>query len=165
MSRVWKVRSPAFGCIRESRFGDWPHIYRIGRDCNRWPREALDDDQEATRAIKRSTSVSFLVIGGSDALYGYLAWGLLCRGTRAEVISLVIDPKYRRLGLGTRLMWRLGSQSQSRGFRRVMVTVDDHDDPTISFFLSVGMRAIGVRRGWFGEHDGYRFAISLEGGS
>lgn len=162
MSRAWKIRPHTTDIIRESEYGDWKDIHRIARVSDQWPRGNDDDDPVSVRLISKLSVVETLVSASSYGPRGYLAWGLARRGGRAEVVSIAIDPAYRRLGIGTRLLWRLGSLSRVRGFRRVMATVRERDDRSIAFFRSVGMHAIGVRRSWFGDDDGYRFEISLE---
>lgn len=105
-----------------------------------------------------------VVVETGGFVRGYLYWGILKSGN-AELISLAIDPEYRRMGLATRLLWRVGSLSKARGFKRVLATVDEHNDVAIAFLRFMGMRGICVKNGWFGDHDGYRFAITLEGNS
>lgn len=121
-------------------------------------------DPSVMRAVQKIGTHDCILVEVAGYVRGYLCWGIP-RPDNAELISLAIDPEYRRMGLATRLLWRVGSLSKARGFRRVLVTVDEHNDDAIAFLRFMGMRGICVKRGWFGDHDGYRFGISLEGNS
>lgn len=164
MSRIWNM-SRKSGFVRAVEQGDWEDIYRIGSSANQWPRHAGDGDAIATRCLSNEGGIRFEIFEAFGCVHGYAAWSVLGRGSRAELVSLAVDPDSRNMGYGTQLFCHVLWESSSVGCGRLMTTVAEDDDVAIGFLGSVGMMANGVRPGHVsgteGIRDGYRFEIEI----
>jgi GNAT superfamily N-acetyltransferase len=90
----------------------------------------------------------------------YETAAVLCLQTRGpsviEIVSLVVAPRFRRRGFGSRLLAAVRDTAASDRMR-VLAVVPDDDIGTHKFFARNQFRAVEVCRGHFKDRDGYVF--------
>lgn len=64
-------------------------------------------------------------------------------GRSVELISMWVDPAYRGLGIGRKLVERVVDWARERGARLVSLWVTESNHPAISLYLACGFRATG----------------------
>lgn len=64
-------------------------------------------------------------------------------GARGEVRSLYLDPEFKRMGLGRRLMGGLAEQIGAWGYGGAALGVVVGNDPALAFYDALGGRAAG----------------------
>jgi ribosomal-protein-alanine N-acetyltransferase len=82
----------------------------------------------------------FLVAKRRGQIVGYIA-SLLEEG-EAEIVSLAVDPKHRRLGIGRSLMMHTLAKLQASGARRVSLTVRPANRAATRLYSTLGFRAV-----------------------
>lgn len=82
-----------------------------------------------------------------------------------ELLLFAVRPKYRRRGLGRRLLDAMFSQARRHGSKRMLLEMRE-GNPAGLLYVSCGFEAIGQRRDYYRTPDGNRlngitFALEL----
>jgi ribosomal-protein-alanine N-acetyltransferase len=103
---------------------------------------------DVARLLAASTTLALTAHGkGIDAPIGLLL--LQCVEDEAEVLSLAVDPSWRRSGLGTMLLARCLDRLRSRQVTRLLLEVADDNPSALALYLRSGFREIHRRRGYY----------------
>lgn len=70
-----------------------------------------------------------------------------------ELLLIAVDPEYRRLGLGSRLLEHLLANAQERGTARLFLEMRA-DNPAEHFYRRYGFEQVGLRRNYYRGADG-----------
>lgn len=108
--------------------------------------EGRHHPQQALAARTGYVAVAEKVVIGYIA--GHETRRLNCEG---EVQYLYVKPEYRRQGVGTQLLVRLGQWFQVRGATKVCVNVNADSPPAAPFYLACGARPINEH--WYAWPD------------
>lgn len=100
--------------------------------------------RRAGRLGNGNAAAMFLAFDGETACG--IAGSLVDEGNaqRAHVISMWVDPEYRRAGVGRALIDAVVGWNQSIGVRETMLMVTSVNTNAISFYERIGFRMTGV---------------------
>ena len=90
----------------------------------------------------------FLVVTCSNRVVGYVVGALNSDGS-GHVISLAVDPKYRRRGLGALLLRSLERKFKESGIFRVFLEVSEWNKVAINLYKKLGYKVIGIRSHYY----------------
>ncbi len=120
--------------IRMATEADAPAILDLWLTSNA-PRSTTDDRQSLARAISMQT---VLVADDEDTVVASLIAAF--DGWRGNMYRLVVDPAYRRRGLGLALVQAGERRLEALGCRRITALVLRSDPPAIGFWINAGYR-------------------------
>ena len=72
-----------------------------------------------------------------------------------ELLLFAVDPKYRRRGLGAKLLARFAESAQARGARRLLLEMRQ-DNPAEHLYRQSGFIQVGCRTGYYRTPSGAR---------
>jgi len=82
----------------------------------------------------------------------------------AHIITLDVDAKHRRLGLGTTLLETQEANLASRGVRSILLETATDNEPAVAFWKSRGYRIEAtLKRYYLGRMDAYEMRKILPG--
>lgn len=85
---------------------------------------------------------------------GVVGWGgLMLVGDEAHVTNLLVDPEWRRRGIGLELMLALIEAAVSEGARHLTLEVRSKNEEARRLYARLGLAPVGVRRGYYGDDD------------
>jgi len=90
----------------------------------------------------------FLVVTCSNRVVGYVVGALNSDGS-GHVISLAVDPKYRRRGLGALLLRSLERKFKESGIFRVFLEVSEWNKVAINLYKKLSYKVIGIRSHYY----------------
>ena len=113
----------------------------------------------------QQTDVTALVIEGERK--GDIIGGLIVRAERstgqAAIVSLMIEPDYRRLGLGKRLLEWAEGYARKSGWKAVVVPLERGNEAAAAFLSARGFGDTGQGQPWFASSEvGTLWRLSLE---
>jgi len=82
----------------------------------------------------------FLVAKSHGSVVGYVASFL--QGSDAEIVSIAVDPRRRRRGIGRALMMHTLAKLKAHGIRYVDLTVRPANRPAIRLYSALGFRPV-----------------------
>jgi ribosomal protein S18 acetylase RimI-like enzyme len=114
-------------------------------------KESELSDAEWIKRTERWTSEDAILYLAMDDADGRRACGVVAcyaeegaGGPRGHVISMWVDPRYRRAGVGKLLIDALRSWSQSRGLRELKLMVTSANQGAIEFYRRIGFQMTGA---------------------
>jgi len=103
-----------------------------------------------------------VAIGEDGGLAGY--GGLMLVGEDAHVLTIAVDPRRRRRGLGTRLLSRLVDEAIAAGARHLTLEVRVSNDAARALYGKFGFEPVGVRRRYYRDEDALvMWAVDVDG--
>ncbi|HJS71631.1 MAG TPA: ribosomal protein S18-alanine N-acetyltransferase [Acidimicrobiia bacterium] len=85
---------------------------------------------------------------------GVVGWGgLMLVGDEAHVTNLLVDPEWRRRGIGLELMLALIEAAVSEGARHLTLEVRSKNEEARRLYARLGLAPVGVRREYYGDDD------------
>lgn len=69
----------------------------------------------------------------------------------SHVLNFAIDPKYRRRGLGSKLLTNALSVLRERGIKRVFLEVREGNVPAINLYSKLGFSVCGRRKRYYSD--------------
>ena len=107
---------------------------------------------------------SLLLLTGTELPIGYVLWR--AAGGEAEILSLAVDPRYRRLGHGRRLVDACLADAARTGARCVFLEVGERNRAARHVYEHAGFREVGRRPGYYrgsrGPEDALTYRRELE---
>jgi ribosomal-protein-alanine N-acetyltransferase len=111
------------------------------------------------RELYRDCAGLFFVAIRSRRIVGYMV--TCVEKAEAEIVSIGVDPKSQKMGIGTRLMERTLAALEERGIRRVELAVRTTNKDGARFYRRFGFRSAGrIRRYYEDGCDAYRMKRS-----
>lgn len=103
-----------------------------------------------------------LLVAESDISSGepvqIAAGGLICgygvlfmAADQADVSNIAVDPAWRGLGIGDRLMEEMLTRARMAGVREVFLEVRQSNEPAIGLYEKYGFYQVSVRKGYYEE--------------
>lgn len=147
--------------IRHYRAADLPQLLEIEKECFRSPWSELEFKQ---LLIQRNGFIRVVQI--NQKIVAYVVYRIF--KTRVEIDSVAVAARYRRLGIGTRLIREIEAKHRSR--RDVCeCIVSEWNLEAHKFLAAVGFRAIAVASEYFVAEqagspyeDGYLFELNMD---
>lgn len=102
----------------------------------------------------------FIVAELSSKIIGYII--AYISGGLGDFDSMTVDPRYRRLGLGKRLVHFMMDNFRQQGIREASLEVRTTNISAISFYHGLGFRITKVIKGFYrGGGDAYQMRRSI----
>jgi ribosomal-protein-alanine N-acetyltransferase len=98
----------------------------------------------------------FLVAEIGSSIVGYVV--ATVRGSHGHIISIAVEPKRRRMGIGSKLMKCAIEELRRRGASIVRLEVKK-GSPAVNFYLSAGFRQSGILHSYYDDGSD---ALSME---
>jgi [ribosomal protein S18]-alanine N-acetyltransferase len=95
---------------------------------------------EAFFELHQTCPECFLVAKSNGSVVGYI--GSLLQGSDAEIVSIAVDPRHRRQGIGRALMMHTFAKLKGLGIQRVTLTVRPRNRPAIRLYSALGFRSV-----------------------
>lgn len=100
-----------------------------------------------------------IVLDRDDAIAGY---GILSVAAgEAHILNLCVDPDFRRLGYGDRLLDEILSRARAAGVREIFLEVRPSNLPALSLYRKKGFRQVANRRAYYQARHGREDAAVL----
>ncbi len=79
--------------------------------------------------------------------------GMMLVADEAHVTNLLVDPAWRRRGIGFDLMRSLIEAAVEAGARHLTLEVRSRNEAARALYARVGLAPVGVRQGYYGDDD------------
>ena len=79
--------------------------------------------------------------------------GAMLVADEAHVTNLLVDPAWRRRGIGFALMRSLIEAAVETGARHLTLEVRSRNEAARALYARVGLAPVGVRQGYYGDDD------------
>ena len=97
--------------------------------------------------LENPTAFALLATQGAPAGF-VLAWAV---AGEAEILTLAVDPRKRRKGVGTALVAAAAGVAAARGAESIHLEVNEHNAAARAMYEKLGFGEIGRRRGYYGD--------------
>lgn len=149
--------------IRHYRAADLSKLLEIENECFRDP---WSEEEFKRLLLQRNGFIRVVERSLGREIIGFIAYRIF--KTRVEIDSVAVAAKYRRLGIGTRLIRELEAKHHSR--RDVCeCLVSEWNLEAHQFLAAVGFRGVSVARECFVSsraevqfEDGYLFELNMD---
>jgi len=74
----------------------------------------------------------------------------------AEILTIGVDPRYARSGLGWRLMRAALREARDKAADSMFLEVDETNAPAVCLYRKLGFAKVGERRAYYQNADGVR---------
>jgi ribosomal-protein-alanine N-acetyltransferase len=91
------------------------------------------------------------VAADEDGVVGF--GGVMLVDDEAHVTNLLVDPEWRRRGIGLALMLALIDAAVEEGARHITLEVRSENEPARSLYARLGLAPVGVRKDYYGDDD------------
>lgn len=133
--------------IRLCKKEDIPHIMKLGKDVfckeNWYKKSVLESvfrkNPKTCWVLEIGRKIEGVRFVFDDS--GGRAWGWL----------IILDPKFRRMGLGSKLFFYTAKKLKKMGFRKVYADCSVKNHVSVNWHFKVGYRIAGVFRDWYGK--------------
>jgi ribosomal-protein-alanine N-acetyltransferase len=103
-----------------------------------------------------------VAIGDDGVLAGY--GGVMVVGEDAHLLTIAVDPRLRRRGLGSRLLVRLVDEALAAGARHLTLEVRVSNEAARALYRKFGFEPVGVRRRYYRDEDALiMWAVDVDG--
>ncbi len=123
---------------------------------------------QAARFAHAWSDGEFHALLSQETVFGFMARqiGLLSRNTpagfvlsravagEAEILTIAVDARFGRCGLGWRLMQAAMREARSRGSEEMFLEVDEANVAAVGLYTRLGFRKVGERRGYYRDGSG-----------
>ncbi|QRM54029.1 N-acetyltransferase [Sinorhizobium sp. BG8] len=69
----------------------------------------------------------------------------------AEILTIAVDPRFERAGLGWRLMQAALREARMRGAEAIFLEVDEGNAPARRLYEKLGFAKVGERKAYYGD--------------
>ena len=137
--------------IREIQSRDIPQLILLDRAC--FAPSVAFDENEFSHVLSLRNSSGFLITD-QDVLVGFIisAWN----GDSAEVITIDVEPDYRRRGIGSRLLTLSEDHLRKNGVVYLFLHVDVENVSALCFYQKESFQTLERKIGYYPNgHDAY----------
>jgi ribosomal-protein-alanine N-acetyltransferase len=75
-------------------------------------------------------------------------------GDAGDILTLAVDPDWRRKGVGQALVRAAMAGLRARGAQRLLLDVREDNDGAVALYSRLGFQRDGVRKGYYRQPDG-----------
>ncbi|MCP8897282.1 GNAT family N-acetyltransferase [Shinella daejeonensis] len=114
-------------------------------------------DGEFHALLLQPTVFGFLALrqGGPPRAAGGFVLARAAAG-EAEILTIGVDTRFARLGLGWRLMLSVLREARMRDVEQIFLEVDEGNVPAIGLYGKLGFRKVAERKAYYVAADGAR---------
>ncbi len=100
---------------------------------------------------------------GPGGLIAYIAVAVHAAAEEMEVYNIAVAEKYRKKGLGKRLLRLALRAAAQNGVSRALLEVRESNAAAVALYASLGFQRVGVRRGYYPDtgEDAHVYACVL----
>lgn len=140
--RIREMTSDDLGRVIDVEIAAYEHPWTVGifRDCLR-------------------VGYSCWVYEDGDTVVGYGI--VMLSGVEAHVLNLCVHPGYQRRGIGRLMLNHLTQISRESGADTILLEVRQSNIVAIQLYLSADFHELGVRSGYYPDHNGREDALIL----
>jgi ribosomal-protein-alanine N-acetyltransferase len=140
------ARPPVALRIEPMTFADIPAVHAIERQSFAvpWPDDAYRSELATNRLA------SYVVARADDAVIGFA--GLWVMVDEAHVTTFAVDPRWRRRGVGERLLLGLIDIALARRAREATLEVRLSNVPARRLYEKFGFRPVGIRPRYYSDN-------------
>ncbi|OLP59332.1 ribosomal-protein-alanine acetyltransferase [Xaviernesmea oryzae] len=148
------LRRPDFDILRltASELADVASCHQ-GRFAHPWSEDEI-------HALMRQDTVFGFIARQTNPLLGRAALGgfVLARvaGGEGEILTIAVDSRFARLGLGWRLMLAALSEAKRRGAESMFLEVDETNHPAVGLYRRLNFQTVATRKAYYKGADGTR---------
>jgi len=102
--------------------------------------------------LQQPDVIALQVRGADGASAGFILGRVAA--DEAEILTLAVDPAYRRQQLGRQLVTQLIQQAQARGAARLFLEVADNNQPAQALYAAAGFVQVGLRPAYYASGAG-----------
>lgn len=130
--------------IREAHVEDISQLLDIEHYCydNPWPREAFEEE------IGNGDVGIGMVAEEEGMIVGFLTG--LAMAQELQLHNIAVHPDYQGRGIGRKLMEAVDAYCRAGDFRRITLEVRQDNDVACKLYLSLGFKAVGARKDFYG---------------
>lgn len=145
--------------VREATLSDFERIVELEHLC--FPKDLAYSRRQLLYLLTKANS-TVLVETKRGIIRGFIII-LYRRGTRvAGVETINVDPKYRKEGVGLRLLSAAESSIRHKGMQRIRLEVSLANLAALAFYEKAGFKKSGcLKNYYFYDHDGSRDAMRM----
>lgn len=108
-----------------------------------WPEGVFRDELAAENRI--------YLAADEDGVVGFA--GAMLVADEAHVTNLLVDPGWRRRGIGFELMKSLIEAAVEAGVRHLTLEVRSRNEAARALYARLGLAPVGIRMGYYGDDD------------
>ena len=140
------ARPPVALRIEPMTFADIPAVHAIERQSFAvpWPDDAYRSELATNRLA------SYVVARAGEAVVGFA--GLWVMVDEAHVTTFAVDPRWRRRGIGERLLLGLFDIAMARRAREATLEVRLSNVPARRLYEKFGFRPVGIRPRYYSDN-------------
>ncbi len=118
---------------------------------------AWGDGELATMLNQKNTYCLVAKPDGTENLIaGFLMYRILV--SEAEILTIAIDPKFRKTGLGAALLEEMTRNCLGERLEEIFLEVEGSNEAALKLYKKLGFKKVGERRGYYqkpqlADHD------------
>ena len=105
---------------------------------------------EQFRAEISGKTRNFLIAEEAGSIIGYAGAFLPNAGGEGDIMTVAVDPNYRRKGIATHFISELEKWAKSRGAESMMLEVDVENESAINLYSKLGYEKLNIRKNYYG---------------
>ncbi|SDU46427.1 ribosomal protein S18-alanine N-acetyltransferase [Stappia sp. ES.058] len=108
-------------------------------------------------ALARQSGVFILQARRANVMGSQAALGFVIvrkAADEAEILTIAVDPRQRRRGVGAQLMRAAISRLYADRVKALFLEVDAANAAAVTLYRSLGFRTVGTRKGYYQDSDG-----------
>lgn len=129
---------------------DIKDVHEIETRCftNPWPKGLFLE--ELTNPLSHPYTARYISEDGSKVMVGYVIFWVFA--SEAHILNIAVDPPYRGMGIGRRLIEFVIGRSEDLGFREIFLEVRRSNTIARHLYEDIGFSVIGVRSGYYSDN-------------
>ncbi len=130
--------------IREAHVEDISQLLDIEHYCydDPWPREAFEEE------IGNGIAGIGMVAEDDGIIVGFITG--LTMAQELQVHNIAVHPDYQGRGIGRQLMEAVDDLGRAGDYKRISLEVRRDNDIACKLYLSLGFKAVGTRKDFYG---------------
>ena len=130
--------------IREAHVEDINQLLDIEHYCydDPWPREAFEEE------IGNGIAGIGMVAEDDGIIVGFITG--LTMAQELQVHNIAVHPDYQGRGIGRQLMEAVDALGRAGDYKRISLEVRRDNDIACKLYLSLGFKAVGTRKDFYG---------------
>lgn len=99
--------------------------------------------------LKNDNYIYLVVLNNQQEIIAYA--GISISYEQGDILSVCVNPSYRKLGLAKGLMIEILKNATERGVKTMFLEVEEDNTPAINLYLKFGFDKISERKNYYGK--------------